>query len=252
MTNIPERDRSPNAASAGVSRRSFFWKLGAGVSTALASTVTLARSGPGDANDLSLRVTLLEEEKTLRSFHRAFEQAMDNGLYDEVIDMFAEDAQVIFNGGVFEKRRQGISRLYHDHFRPAKAGKRMEQAPGFELDADQQQDSVEVSADRLSARARFTYSILAGVPVETASSLARMARLHGGGMRTWWEGGVYNIGYRRDTVDGHWTISQLEYNTLSRADYRPGRTYAMPITVAAIATTYPADPKGPDALVRAS
>jgi hypothetical protein len=69
----------------------------------------------------------------------------------------------------------------------------MEPAPGFELAADQQRDSVEVSADLQSAMAAFTYSIKVGMPFETESSLAAMARLHGEGVQTWWEGGVYLV-----------------------------------------------------------
>ena len=45
-----------------------------------------------------------------------------------------------------------------------------------------------------------------------------MARLHGEGVRTW-EGGVYRIKYRKDAA-GHWKIRRMEYDTLSRADYR--------------------------------
>ena len=55
--------------------------------------------------------------------------------------------------------------------------------------------------------------------------------------------------YRRESVDDGWRIARLEYRTLSRAAYRPGRTYAMPISVAALSTCYPEDPQGPDALV---
>ena len=76
-----------------------------------------------------------------------------------------------------------------------------------------------------------------------------MARLQGDGVRTWWEGGVYNVTYAKDVVDGRWRITRLEYNTLSRADYRSGRSYAKPISVSPISTRYPEDPQGPDALV---
>jgi hypothetical protein len=251
MTNTVKPRTSPNTTSVDTGRRSFFWKVGAGVSTALASTAVVARAASG-GDDASLKVALLEEEKALRKLHQAFEQAMDKSLYDEVIEMFADDAEVIFNGGVFDHRSQGVSRLYRDRFRLGKTGKRMEPAPGFELDAGQQQDGVEVSADRLSAKAAFPYSIQVGMPIDTGTSLADMARLHGEGVQTWWEGGVYDVSYRKHAVDGRWKISRLEYKTLSRADYRPGRTYAMPIRVSPMSTSYPEDPHGPDALIRAS
>jgi SnoaL-like protein len=237
-------------------RRSFIWKMGAGASAALASTagMSMAKAEPSTTDDPALRAALLEEEKALRRFHQAFEQAMDKGLHEEVIGMFAADsgvgevAEVIFNGGVFQGRSRGVSRLYRDRFPEGKTGRSMEQAPGFELTADQQRDSVEVSPDLRSAKAVFPYSIQVGMPFETESSLAAMARLHGEGMRTWWEGGVYRINYRKDEAD-HWKISRLEYDTLSRADYRSGKRYAQPISVSRFATCFPADQQGPDDLV---
>jgi hypothetical protein len=98
------------------------------------------------------------------------------------------------------------------------------------------------------AVAVLPYSIQVGIPFDTETSLAAMARLHGEGVRTWWEGGVYRVNYRKD-VAGHWKISRLEYDTLARADYRSGKSYAQPISVSRLATRFPADPHGPDDLV---
>lgn len=249
MMNILKPGKPRTTESAGVSRRSFFWKLGAGASTALASTAGLASAGTGHAADSSLKLALLEEEKALRKLHQSYEHAMDKGLFEEAIGMFAGDAEVVFNGRVFDQRRQGLSRLYRSLFRSGKTGKRMDPAPGFELDADQQQDRVDVSPDRLSATAVFPYSIQVGMPIESETSLASMARLHGEGVQTWWEGGVYTATYVKDVADGRWKIRRLEYNTLSRADYRLGRTYARPISSSPMPARHLEDPQGPEALV---
>lgn len=256
MTSIRKPKASTKDVSVDSGRRSFFLKVGAGASAALASTAVMARpafedaAASDDADDAVVRAALLEEERALRKLHQAFEQAIDKGRYDDAIELFAEDAQVTFNGGVFA-RRGGVSRLYRDRFRAGKTGKRMEPAPGFELETDRQQDRVEVSADRLTAEAVFPYSIQVGRPIETDTSLADMARLHGEGVQTWWEGGEYRVSYRKEAAEGRWKIGRLEYNTLSRADYRTGRTYALPISVSPLSTTYPEDPQGPDALARA-
>lgn len=205
-------------------RRFFFLKLGAGVSTALASTAALAK--PADAEP-ALAAALLEDERALRRLHQAYEKALDKRRFDDVVAMFADDAEVVFDGEVFNGR-QRVSRLYRERFAAGKIGKRMEPAPGFEVDAAQQQERVEVSPDRLSARALFPYSIQVGKPIETETSLASMARLHGDGVQTWWEGGVCAVDYVKDAA-GRWKLSRLEYRTLSRADYRAGRSYAKPL-----------------------
>jgi hypothetical protein len=228
-------------------RRSFLWKLGAGASAAVAVTVGPAGTAPATADNAAQRAALLEEEMVLRRLHHTFVQAMDKGLHEQVIGMFADDAQVLFNGGLFSQRR-GVSRLFREHFPSGKTGRSMEPAPGFELTAEQQRDSVAVAADRRSAQAAFPYSIQVGAPLESENSLAAMARLHGEGVRTWWEGGVYRVNYRKDS-GGRWLISRLEYDTLSRADYRAGRSYARPIAVARFDTCFPGNQTGPDALV---
>jgi len=233
------------------SRRSFVRKLGAGASAVLVSVAGTARAETPTADsalNAPLRVALLEEEKVLRKFHQRFEQAMDQGRRDEVIGMFTVDAEVVFNGGIFSQRDNGVSRLYRERFPSGKSGGRIAPAPGFELSADQQADSVDVSPDLRSATAVFPYSIQVGVPFETESSLAAMARLHGEGVRTWWEGGAYKVTYRKDDA-GSWMISRLEYDTQSRADWRPGRSYAQPISVGRLSTRFPADPQGPDDVV---
>lgn len=247
MINRFRPGRSPRGESADGSRRSFFWKLGAGATGVLASSAVVASNESGDADGLALKVALLEEEKALREFHRRFEQAMDKGLFEDTLAMFADDAQVVFNRGVFDNRSNGLKRLFA-RFDAGKTGKRIEPAPGYEIDAERQQDRVEVAADRSTARAAFPYSIQVGAPLESETSLAGMARLHGEGVRTWWEGGVYHLSYTKSAADGEWKIGRLEYETLSRADWRPGRSYAGPITAPRFSALYPEDPQGPDTL----
>jgi hypothetical protein len=228
------------------SRRSFIWKLGAGASAAVAA---VAAGKPAAAiDDPAVRAAMLEEELKLRRLHQLFGQALDKGRHEEVISMFADDAEVLFNGGVFSGRERGVARLYRDRFAAGKSGGRIEPAPGFELAADQQQDVVRVAQDLRSAAAVFPYSIQVGVPFETESSLAAMARLHGEGVRTWWEGGLYRIAYRNDAT-GKWQISRLEYDTQTRADWRSGKRHAQPIEVARFTARFPQDLHGPDSLV---
>src|SRR4026208_207607 len=109
-------------------RRSFIWKIGAGASGALAATAALGVSNEeaSTTDNPALRAALPEEEKALRKLHQAFEQAMDKGLHEEVIGMFSDDAEVVFNGGVFKSRSHGVSRLYRDRFPAGESGRRRE------------------------------------------------------------------------------------------------------------------------------
>jgi len=230
------------------SRRSFLWRLGAGASSALASTAIVARPEAAAGTSATSKAELLEAEQLLRQLHQSFEQAMDQGLHEPVIALFTEDAQVVFNGGVFRGRAHGVTRFYRDLMPAGLSGRRMPSAPGFQLSGNQLRDAVVVAPDLKSATGEFTYSIQVGEPLREDTSLAAMARLHGEGVRTWWEGGIYRADYWRSPAS-HWMIARLHYDTLSRADYRAGRSYAEPIEVQRLATRFPAHPQGPDALV---
>ena len=90
-----------------------------------------------------------------------------------------DDAQVVYNGGLFTGK-EGIRRLYCDHFASGCTGRKIEPAPGFETDPAQQLDIVEVAADRKTATGQFPYSMQVGTPMTGDSSLVEMARLQGG------------------------------------------------------------------------
>lgn len=232
-------------------RRSFLWKAGAAVSAGMAAAVPgMAQAGNNEqVGRLSRQVTRMEDENAIHKLHSTFEKYLDNGRYSEVAELFTNDAEVIFNGGIYSGRDGGIKRLYSEHFSAGMTGKKMEPAPGFHIDAEQQQDGIELAADGQSARARFAYSMQVGAPMDDDSVLVQMARLHGEGIRQWWEGGIYEIKFMKDRKDGSWKIARLEHRVLARADYRPGRSQAKPVVVTPFTRVYPAEPTGPDELV---
>jgi hypothetical protein len=168
-------------------------------------------------------------------------------MYEDVVGMFADKADVIFNGGVFAGKDQGVRRLYCDHFSEGWTGKKIEPAPGFELDPSQLQDVVEVAPDRKSAKAQFPYSMQVGTPLISDLPLLDMARRQGQGILQWWEGGIHEISYVKE--GDAWKIKRLEYRVLSKANYKPGRSYAKPISVPIFSETYPENPTGPDKLI---
>ncbi|MBN1832212.1 MAG: nuclear transport factor 2 family protein [Deltaproteobacteria bacterium] len=120
------------------------WKAGAAISAVLATAVPgMVRTSFKEDTNLNARVErrskqvgLLEDEKAIRSLHRAYENYLDNGEYKEAVNLFTDDAEVIFNGGAFKDKRNGIYRLYCDHFKTGLTGKKMDSAPGFQLNAE--------------------------------------------------------------------------------------------------------------------
>jgi hypothetical protein len=235
-------------------RRSFIWKTGAAMSAVVASAVAgipnqkvSSDSGLKDQLDhLSHRIGSLEDANAIRRLHQSYESHLDQGLYEEVAGMFAEDAEVIFNGGLFAGK-DGIRRLYCGHFASGRTGKKLESAPGSEVDPSQQHDIVEVAGDRKTATGQFPYSMQVGTPMTGDSSLVEMARLQGEGIVQWQESGIHDIAYVKK--DNRWEIRRLEYRVTSKADYKPGRTYAKPIDVPAFSSLFPKNPTGPDQLV---
>jgi hypothetical protein len=246
----PSESQKPNTG-----RRSFIWKTGAAVSAVLASAVAgVSKSSPdrdaglkGDADKLSNQIGRLEDANAIRKLHQTYESYLDKGMYEAVVGMFADEADVVFNGGVFAGKEKGVRRLYCDHFAARQAGKKIGPAPGFEPDLVLQADTVEVAADRSAASCQFPYSMQVGEPMTGNSSLVEMARLQGGGIVKWWEGGICEASYTK--VGESWKIRRLEYRAVSKADYRPGQTHAKPIDIPAFSKTYPRNPTGPDKLV---
>ncbi len=246
---------SPKPPDSG--RRSFIQKTGAALSAVLASAAAgISKSAPdrdsglkGEVDRLSNRIGCLEDADAIRRLHQTYESFLDKGMYEEVVNMFAGDAEAVFNGGVFAGRDQGVRRLYCGHFSQGRTGRKIEPAPGFEPDPAQLQNVVEVAPDRKSAKAQFPYSMQVGTPLTADLPLVEMARLQGQGILHWWEGGIQVVSYVKE--GDAWKIKRLEYRVVSKADYRPGRSYARPISVPQFSATYPENPDGPDRLVTA-
>ena len=241
-----------------VGRRSFMWKVGAGMSAVLAAAVPgIAKTSINNdkslksrVDTLSKQVQRLEDENAIRNLYKAYEKFLHDGNYKEVVNLFTDDAEVVFNGGLFKGKNKGVHRFYCDFFNAGSTGRKMEPAPGFEINEDKRHDFVEISMDQRSAKANFPYSIQVGTPIVSDSPLVKMAHLHGEGIMKWWEGGTNEVFCVKDRKDETWKIKRVEYNTLSRADYRPGRSYATPISIPEFSKVYPEEPAGPDKLVK--
>lgn len=244
---------SPKWPNAG--RRSFMWKAGTAASAVIASAAAGVSNAGSDPNAslrdqvdwLSNRIGRLEDANAIRRIHQTYESYLDRGLYNKVVDMFTDDGEVVFSGGLFSGKDRGVRRLFCDLFSSGMTGKKLELAPDFEQDQTKGWDIIEVAADRKSAKGQFPFSMQVGKPIADDCTLVKMARLQGQGIVKWWEGGICEASYVK--VCETWEIKRLEYRVSSKADYRPGLSHARPIEVPEFADTYPKDPTGPDKLV---
>jgi hypothetical protein len=243
------QNKQPNA-----DRRSFIKKTGAVAAAALATAVAGVSKTTADQLDsskeqmdrLSNQVGILEDANAIRKMHQAYEYHLDKGDYEEVVALFAQDGEVYFNGGIFQGKDKGVRRLYLDHFSQGLTGKKIDPAPEFKLDLEQQQESIKVAPDRNSAKARFHFSMQVGTPIISDSQLVQMARLQGQGILQWWEGGICEISYVKER--DIWRIQRLDYRVTGQAKYTPGWAYSKPIVVPIFSNTYPENPTGPDKL----
>lgn len=183
---------------------------------------------------LTARLARMEDAAAVRNLQHAYGYYLDKCLYEEVVDLFAEDCRVMFLGGVF-KGKAGARRLYIGRF----AGRFVDGAngpkPGFLLDHPQLQDIIHVAEDRSTARARFRTLMQAGTH-ESA-----------GKPHQWWEGGLYENTYVRD--GGVWKIQELFYRPFWHGTFEEGWAHTKPEYVPNLSKTYPDDPAGPDELL---
>jgi len=195
-----------------------------------------------DTAALAARVDRLEHElgvqqdiHAIRRLQYAYGYFIDKTQYDEVIDLFAEDCEVWFLGGIF-RGRAGARRLYIDRFRKTFTDDHNGPVYGWLLDHPQLQMIIDVAPDRASAQARGRSMMQAGLH-ETAP----------GRQRSWWEGGVYENEYVRE--DGVWKMKALRYYPFWHGSFADGWAKTPIDFIPMLKTLYPDDPLGPDALI---
>ncbi len=252
------KSASKSSEQPNTGRRSFMWKAGAAVSAVLATAVpamampkfTRDKGLKSEMDRLTCKLDALEDENNIRELHRTFETSLDTGNYEGLVELFSHDGEVRYNGGVFIGKETGVRRLFCKCFSSGRTGKKVIPAPGIEADNELTRDKIEISKDRRTAEAQFSYSIQAGTPIISDSVLFKMARLQGEGIMNWWEDGIYKISYRKDMKAETWKIKRLEFHTLLKAAYRPGKSCAKPVDLPLFSKVYPDDPAGPDKLFR--
>lgn len=250
-----ERPQDKSKQRAGSERRSFFLKLAAiggmlvPLKAAFGAEAKADRDRVGaleqEIASLKQHVGRIEDLNDIRKLQHSYGYYLDKCLYEEVTQLFADDGEVRFMGGIW-KGKSGVRRLYVGVFGSFFTGGKNGPVPGFLLDHPQLQDVIDVAEDRSSARARFRSLMQAGVHVDSDAPMANWGREQGTHPRQWWEGGIYENKYVRE--NGVWKIRLLNYNPVWHADFDKGWAYTKPEYIPAYSETYPDNPNGPDEL----
>jgi hypothetical protein len=188
--------------------------------------------------ELHHRLGVQEDIQAVRTLQFKYGYFMDKGLYDQVVDLFAEQGVLHFMGGIF-KGREGVRRLYCGRLRNSFTDGHNGPVYGLLADHMQLQDIVDIAPDRQSAKGRFRGFLIGGSHTTKQKINERLPL-------QWWEGGVYENSYVKE--DGVWKFAELDYHMFWQGDFEKGWSHAAPYQGHFFETTYPEDPEGPDAL----
>jgi len=212
-----------------------------------------------DIASLAARIDRLEHElaiqqdiHSIRRVQYSYGYFIDKSQYNEVVDLFADDGDVWFMGGIY-KGKAGVRRLYIGRFQTQFTQGHNGPRYGWLLDHPQLQMVIDVAPDRKTAQVRGRSMMQAGqhesAKGEQADSTRR--RLEGmfasSGDHAWWEGGVYENAYVRE--NGIWKIKALRYFPFWHGSFGKGWPKTPIDFIPMAKTLYPQDPVGPDALV---
>lgn len=203
--------------------------MGAGETTEdrlAAMAAELARQGE--------RLAALEDVQAIRTLQFAYGYFMDKCLFDEIVELFADDAELHFMGGVF-RGKAGARRLYGG------ASGLRGPAHGMLFEHIIAQDIVHVAPDRRTAQGRFRCFMQGGVHRSKTDAPPSIPR-------QFLEAGIYENRFVRD--DGVWKIQLFNYRVVWQCDFATGWTNApeAPLMVSEHRRTFPENPAGPDAL----
>ena len=176
-----------------------------------------------------------QDVNQIRRVQYTYGYFIDKSQYNEVVDLFDEDGEVWFLGGIY-KGKAGVRRLYIERFQTQFTDGHNGPRYGWLLDHPQLQMVIHVAPDRKSAQVRGRSMMQAGLH-ETAK----------GQQRAWWEGGIYENEYVRE--DGVWKIKALRYYPFWHGSFQDGWAKTPVDFIPMAKTTWPQDPLGPDALI---
>ncbi|MEI9965963.1 MAG: nuclear transport factor 2 family protein [Caulobacteraceae bacterium] len=175
---------------------------------------------------------ILQDIQAVRTLQFKYGYYMDKCLFPAIVDLFADDAELYFMGGLF-KGKDGARRLY--------GGATGMNGPvdGLLFEHIIAQDIVDVTPDRSRAFGRFRTFMQGGVHETNPNPPPNIPP-------AFWEAGVYENEYVKD--GGVWKFKVFNYRVVWQADYDKGwaKSAVDPLMVSTHTATYPDNPRGPD------
>jgi hypothetical protein len=179
-------------------------------------------------------LAIQEDVQAIRTLQFAYGYFMDKCMFAEIVDLFAEDAELHFMGGVF-KGKAGARRLY--------GGASGMSGPehGMLFEHIIAQDIVHVAPDRATAEGRFRTFMQGGVHRSKEGAPPAIPP-------QFLEAGIYENRYVRE--DGVWKFKLFDYKVVYQCDFSVGWANApdAPLMVSEHRKTFPESASGPDAL----
>lgn len=184
---------------------------------------------------VSREIEMLRDIHEVRTLQFKYGYFMDKCLFGEIVDLFSEDCEIHFLGGLF-RGKAGARRLYGG------ASGLNGPVDGMIFEHFLGQDIVDIDAGHKTARGRFRCFMMGGVHETKTDAPPAIPD-------QFWEGGVYENTYAKE--DGIWKIKIFNYNVVWQARYDEGwaRSRAGTLMVSPYKRTYPGDPRGPDVIL---
>jgi hypothetical protein len=177
-------------------------------------------------------VGIQEDIHAVRTLQFKYGYYMDMTLFAEIVELFADDCEIKFMGGVY-RGRDGARRLY--------GGASGVNGPtdGLLFSHVLAQDIVDVAPNRQSARGRFRTFMQGGVHETKKDAPPTLPS-------QFWEAGVYENEYVKDR--GVWKFKVFDYRIVYQARYEDGWAHSplTPLMVSDPVKPFPDNPRGPD------
>ncbi len=185
---------------------------------------------------LTRRLTVQEDIQAVRQLQFKYSYYLDACLYEQVVDLFAEDCELKFLNGVY-KGKTGVRRLYCDWLRALWTGGKEGIPRGLMYDHLMLQDIIDIEPDGVTAKGRVRGVMMGGHHESMENRPPVPEQL--------WEAGIYENTYIKQ--DGVWKFWRFDYNMLWQADYEKGWAHSE-VHLHPLTKTFPEDPRGPDVL----